>query len=87
MSKSAPRVFSDIAPEQFATLCEKAKAAGIDLGGNTGTASKFGVEVSWTYSPERRELVLQCLRTPFFVKADDVNAKLQSVVKESLSQA
>ena len=86
MAKSDPQVFSNIAPEQYARLIEHARAAGIDLSGNTGTVTKFGVEVSWNYSPAKRELVLQCLRTPFFVKAEDVNSKLQSFVKDTLEK-
>lgn len=85
MGHSAPQVFSGISPAQFATLTVKAKAAGIDLGGNSGTASKFGVGVSWNYSPEAQQLTLQCLSTPFFVKPEEVNAKIQALVKESLA--
>jgi hypothetical protein len=84
MGHSATQVFSGISPAQFATLQVKAQAAGIDLGGNSGTASKFGVEVSWNYSPESQALTLQCLSTPFFVKPEEVNAKIQALVKESL---
>ena len=84
MGHSATQVFSGISPAQFATLQVKAKAAGIDLGSNSGTASKFGVEVSWNYSPESQQLTLQCLSTPFFVKPEEVNAKIQALVKESL---
>ena len=86
MAKSDPQVFLNIAPEQYTRLIDQARAAGIDLRGNTGTVTKFGVEVSWNYSPEKRALVLQCLRTPFFVKPDDVNAKLQSLVKDALAK-
>ena len=86
VAKPLPQVFSNISPEQYSRLVEKAKAAGIDLDGNIGTATKFGVEVSWNYSPEKQELVLQCLRTPFFVKAEDVNSKLQSLVKDTLEK-
>jgi hypothetical protein len=86
VAKSLPQVFSNIAPDQYSRLVEKAKAAGIDLSGNIGTATKFGVEVSWAYSPEKQELVLECLRTPFFVKPEDVNARLQSLVKDALAK-
>ena len=86
MAKSDPQVFLNIAPEQYSRLIDQARAAGIDLSGNTGTVTKFGVEVSWNYSPEKQELVLQCLRTPFFVKAEDVNARLQSLVKDTLAK-
>jgi hypothetical protein len=87
VAQSAPQVFSGIAPEQYARLIEKAKAAGIDLSGNSGTATKFGVEVSWTYSPDSQQLTLHCLHTPFFVSGETVNAKMHALVNESLAGA
>jgi hypothetical protein len=83
VTQSAPQVFPGIAPEQYAKLIEKAKAAGIDLAGNSGTALKYGVEVAWNYSPESRELSIHCLKTPFFVSTDDVNAKIRSLVESA----
>jgi hypothetical protein len=83
MTASAAQVFGDVTPVQYARLVAKAKAAGIELSGNSGTASKYGVEVAWNYAPETLELTLQCLKTPFFVSAADVNAKIQALVKES----
>jgi hypothetical protein len=79
-----PLRFSGITPEKFESLLQKAKDAGFNLAGNSGTAEKFGVEISWSYSPEHQMLTLQCMRTPFFVKADDVDAKLQLLVREAL---
>lgn len=85
MAQTAPQVFSSITPAQFAKLSEKAKGAGIDLNGNAGSASKFGVEVAWNYSPEKQELILQCLSAPFFLSSEQVNEKLRALVKESLT--
>ena len=85
MSKNPPQVFSGIAPDQFSKLIDKAKAAGIDISGNTGTASKFGVEISWNYVPGAQQLTLHCLHTPFFVSPADVDARIQALVKESLA--
>ena len=87
MAQSAPLVFAGVSPGQYDRLIEKAKAAGIDLSGNSGTASKFGVEVAWNYAPDAQQLTLQCLRTPFFVSSAEVDARLQSLVKESLAGA
>jgi len=84
MTQDAPLSFSDFAPEQFATLCAKARAAGIELDGNSGTASKYGVEVRWNYDPTSGQLVLEVLKTPFFIGASDVYDKLQSLVEQSL---
>ena len=85
MAQTAPQVFSSITPEQYATLTAKAQAAGISLSGNSGKASKYGVEIAWNYAPDTQTLTLQCLGAPFFVKPEDVNAKIQTLVKESLS--
>ncbi len=87
MAESAPQVFSGVTPAQYTRLVEKAKAAGIDLTGNSGTASKFGVEVRYNYLADKQELTLHCLRTPFFMSADDVNGKLRGLVSESLARA
>lgn len=84
MEQNEALIFSGIPPEQYARLTVKAKTAGIDLSGNSGTASKFGVEVAWNYSPETQQLSLQCLRTPFFVQPEKVYEKIQELVKESL---
>jgi hypothetical protein len=83
MVQNAPQTFSGITPDQYAQLIVKAKAAGLELSGNTGTASKFGVEVQWNYSPESQQLTVQCLRTPMFVSASSVYGKLQSLVEQS----
>ena len=52
---------------------------------HTGTASKFGVDVAWNYVPGTQELTFQCLSTPFFVKPQDVYAKIQALVKETVA--
>jgi hypothetical protein len=81
----APQVFSGVSPAQYAKLMQKANAAGVPMSGNNGRASRMGVEVEWNYSEEKQELVLTCLSAPFFVSAHDVNAKLQALVRETLS--
>jgi hypothetical protein len=83
MAQNPPRTFSGITTDQYAQLIIKAKASGLDLSGNSGTASKFGVEIQWTYSPESQQLTVQCLRTPMFVSAATVYGKLQALVEQS----
>ena len=85
MSASAPQVFKGISPEKYARLAEKARKAGVEITGNSGTASKFGVAIAWNYSPEAQELTLQCMKAPFFMSAADVDKRMQSLVRESLA--
>jgi hypothetical protein len=84
VAQSSPQVFIGITPAQYANLTQKARSAGIQMNGNSGRASKMGVEVEWHYSPERQELTLTCLHTPFFMSVDDVNTKLHTLVSDSL---
>ena len=85
MAPSAPQTFKGITPDQYARLTEKAKGAGIEMDGNSGSATKFGVEMEWNYSPETQELTLQCVTTPFFVNAADVDAKIRDLVHQTLA--
>jgi hypothetical protein len=84
VAASAPQVFSGITPAQYAKLTEKARVAGVAMNGDNGRASRMGVEVEWSYSEERQELVLTCLQTPFLVSAHDINTKLRALVSETL---
>ena len=83
MSENLPLTFSNISPQQFSVLTAKARAAGIDLNGNTGSATKFGVEVTWNYVPATQQLTLHCLRAPFFMKLADVNAQMRALVESA----
>lgn len=84
MTATAPQIFHGVTPERYARLIEKAGSAGIPIDGNNGSASKFGVEVAWSYSPETQELSIQCLRTPFFLHAGDVEAKIRTLVLQTV---
>jgi len=85
MAAGEPQVFNGVTPDKYAKLTEKARGAGIDLNGNSGTASKFGVEVTWNYSPADQVLSLQCLKAPFFMSRADVDARIQKLVQDSLA--
>jgi hypothetical protein len=84
MAPCAEQVFSNLTPDQFACLAAKGEAAGIPISGNSGTASKLGGKVTWTYDPDAQRLTVQCLNTPFLTSCDTVNAKIQELVKGCL---
>ena len=83
MAISAPQSFKGVTPERYEVLAGRARTAGIPLNGHSGSASLFGIEVSWNYSPETQELVVQCLRTPFFMRQGEVDAKIRNLVEQS----
>ena len=83
MGISAPQTFKGVTPEGYEILADKARRAGIPLSGNSGSAAMFGIEVCWNYSPETQELTVQCLRTPFFMKQGEVDAKIRDMVEQA----
>jgi len=85
VGESKTQVFSGITSAQYAKLVEKVNAAGIEISGNSGRASKMGVDVAWSYTEASQQLELTCLHTPFFLSTDEVNAKLRDLVSEALS--
>lgn len=85
VAKGKPQIFPNIVPAQWAKLLQKANAAGMQMSGNMGRATRMGVEVAWNYSEPLQRLELTCLRSPFFMSADDVNEKLRGMVNETLA--
>ncbi len=85
MANHSPLVFNGINSEQYARLADKARATGIEISGNDGTASKYGVQLAWNYAPSDQQLTFQCLKTPFFVSAADVETKIRALVAETLA--
>ena len=80
MTSCATQIFSQVTTEQFACLTEKAKSAGIDIVGNTGKASRDGIEIGWTYDPVGKVLSIQCTSAPFFVSCGTINSKIHDLV-------
>jgi hypothetical protein len=80
-----PLVFNGINSEQYAMLAGKARVAGIDINGNSGTALKYGVQVAWNYVAEQQQLTFQCLKTPFFISEHDVESRIRALINETLA--
>jgi transcription initiation factor TFIID subunit TAF12 len=85
MSTSMPQIFDNVTPQQFEQLAAKAQSAGIAIAGDTGTASKMGVEVTWNYSAQTQQLTLTCLKAPFFIGVHQVNEQIRSLVTQTLA--
>lgn len=80
---NAPQVFT-INPAQYVALVVKAQAAGIPIVGDSGTASKFGVQVQWHYIDPT--LTIQVMNTPFFISAETVEGKISALIAETVGQ-
>ncbi|MGB8260418.1 MAG: hypothetical protein WCE75_08705 [Terracidiphilus sp.] len=83
MSEKEPMVFTGITPEHYGRLSAKAREAGIAMDGESGRATKFGVEIEWKYEAAEQRLTLACLSKPFFVSDEDLHKRMQSLVEST----
>jgi hypothetical protein len=80
MGSCAAQVFNGVTPERFACLTEKAREAGIQIDGDSGSASRDGIEISWSFDPTQQTLTLQCTSSPFYVPCEMINSRIQGLV-------
>jgi hypothetical protein len=80
MSDCAAQTFTSITSDQFNCLVLKAQANGINISGNSGTASKDGITITWNFDPTAETLTLQCTGKPFFVSCGTINSEIHTLV-------
>jgi hypothetical protein len=80
MTRCAAPVFSGITQAHFACLVAKAATQGIDIAGDSGSASKDGLTVTWNYEPETESLTIQCVSAPFFLGCGTINANIHNLI-------
>ena len=84
MSSCPAQLFDNVTQPQFDCLSQKAKAAGIDIVGNTGTACKDGITMEWAFDPAAATLSIQCTSSPIFPPCSVINSKIHSLVESCL---
>jgi hypothetical protein len=72
--------FTGFTPERFDCLLQKAQAVGIDITGNSGTASRDGIEIAWNFDPSAQTLTIQCIAAPLLVPCGLINSKIRTLV-------
>jgi hypothetical protein len=77
----AAQVFSGITASRFQCLIAKAAANGIEISGNSGSASKDGITIAWNFDPDAGSLTLQCTDSPIFMPCGVINGKLEQLVE------
>lgn len=83
MTEPEALVVEGVSTTRYAQLVERAKAAGIDIEGNSGTAQKYGAAIAYNYQPETQVLRLECTKTPFFLSKNEIYARLRSLLSEA----
>jgi hypothetical protein len=85
MGSCATQSFTNVSSDQFACLVAKANAAGIEISGNAGNASKDGITIQWKFDPGTNTLTIQCTSSPFLVPCGTINSKIHDLVDSCLT--
>ena len=81
MAACATQTFNGITQARFNCLVLKAKATtGIEITGNSGSASKNGITIRWQFDPVGKTLELQCTDSPVLVPCGVINGKIHDLV-------
>jgi hypothetical protein len=80
MGQCAEQVFSNCTIAKFVCLMAKAQAAGINIQGNSGTATQDGITISWTFDPAGETLSIQCTSAPFYLSCGTINQNIHDLV-------
>ena len=80
---ASPQTFT-ITPEQYAALIAEAQAAGVPIAGDSGTASKDGVTVAWTYDGTTLTLTVES-RAWYDPPIATIQAKLAALVESVMA--
>ena len=68
--------------------CGVAKAAqyGVQITGNSGSATASGFTIAWNYNPSAQTLTLQCTDSPWWAPCSTINSHINDAVEACLDQ-
>lgn len=71
-------ILENITQEHFLNIQNKiGSSLGLNLKGNSGSGSEYGIEVAWNYDPTTLKVILTNTKKPWFVSEDLVMSKLK----------
>lgn len=80
MGGCAAQVFSNVDSARFERLTAKAQTEGMNIAGNSGTATEGKITVTWDYDPTAQTLTLQCTDSPFYLGCGFINSNIHSLI-------
>ena len=80
MASCDAQTFSGITQEHFACLLQKAQSSGIDISGDSGTATRSGITIEWNYDPVVQSLTVRCTDKPLFVGCGVITSQIRELV-------
>lgn len=77
--------YANVTPAHWATMKAEVRAQyGVEITTDYGKQEADGLTIEWNYSGYQT-LTLQCLDSPFWVSCDQINAAIDSLIKQVLA--
>jgi len=80
MRSCAAQIFSDITPEKWLSLQNKATQNGINLAGDVGQTTQHGCTFQWKYESSSATLTIQCLDHPLLAPCGTINGRIHDLM-------
>jgi hypothetical protein len=83
MAKCDKLTFVDFSDDCIQALRRRVQSEGVEessvpSGSTSGTASRAGFDIAWTYDPPTQTLTVECTNSPFFAPCKVINAQITS---------
>ncbi len=87
MSACARQLFEGVTAPAWQAIVRAVKdQTGIEITTDDGSASKEGFCVAWRYAPDKGELMVQCMESPWWVPCGLINSKVHDLVDSCQQQ-
>ena len=83
MARCELQTFSEFNVECIQALQRRIQAEGVEgasvpSGATSGTASRMGFKISWTYDAASKTLTVECTDSPFYAPCSVINAQIRT---------
>lgn len=86
MSACAMLSYNNVTPAAWQCAVQAAKAYGVNITSNSGSATVSGFTIQWNYNPSNSTATVQCTDSPFWAPCSVINSKLNDAVEACLTQ-
>jgi len=79
------QTFIGFTPQHFACLLQRAQSSGLNISGTSGTASRGGITIAWSYDASAQVLSVQCTEKPAFLGCGLITAQISDLVNNCMA--
>ncbi|HKR95915.1 MAG TPA: hypothetical protein VJW55_11155 [Candidatus Angelobacter sp.] len=81
MSACQQQVFNGVTQSRWDCIKQTIQTrTGVEIGSDSGTASKSGFTFQWSFDPAAQTLTIQCMEKPAFIPCESIESRITAIV-------